>query len=151
MNAKELGLGDARLPAESQQHNWGPFILGKRVKVENSPLWARVSMPEVEGLDGKNLRTQIRLDVTYPAESGGHGFQDIRQTYTHTADLHLAQPYAGLTYLVLWWGGLVIGGALILFAGLLLHWLAGRRKRRALPSKLIAIGDRSVPAARPAV
>ena len=105
LNAQELGLAKARLPAISKEEKWGSFLLGRGSKRQKSQLWAGVTVPPNPELAGKTMRMHITLDVKYPTSKGLMSFADEGQTFQHTAELRLAPPHAGLKYRWLWWGG----------------------------------------------
>jgi hypothetical protein len=83
LNARELGLTDARLPADGQHDHWGSIMFGKRVRAKTARLWASVAIPETEELVHKNMKIRINLNIKYPAESGAFGFREERQVFAH--------------------------------------------------------------------
>jgi hypothetical protein len=149
-NAQELGLAEAALPATSEDDHWGSVMMGKHVSPKNAQLWARVSIPESEGLAGETLQMKIALDVAYPAKTGMFGFQEVRQGFAHATELRLASALAGFMYQVVWWGSLLIGAGLIVLAELFLYRSAKGWKRSALASRVVPITDDAPAPASPA-
>jgi len=144
LNAKELGLTNEQLPAVSKSSTWGERIIGKHVSSENSPIWTSVTIPDTADLAGKDMRLHIEMQVRYPAAHGLRSFQDEQQDFEDAVDLHLASPHAGILYRALWWGGWMIGGALVVLMGLRLRQLENRRKQDAQPAKVISIEDEGI-------
>jgi hypothetical protein len=140
VNAEEVGLADARLDSSSRNRTWGGVIFGKSVRAEDSQLWTKVELPSDETLAGKTIQLRINMDVKFPAERG-HGFEDEEKSFEDSFELHLASPRAGRTYRLLWWGGGLGGGILVLLGSIWLMVLASKAKKAALPSKAIPLEE----------
>jgi hypothetical protein len=139
-NWQELGLGSARLTADTRQANWGESISVKSSeKNSNSSLWVRVQVPPTPDLAGKTMKVQMKLAVSFPAMSGGNNYENKSAAYSHTADIKLASPGAGAEYKSLWWTGSLGGGTLLLATNVWLAFLAGGLRNLALPTKVTAI------------
>jgi hypothetical protein len=147
LNADELGLANPRLECSTNTKTWGGIIFGKSVRAEDVNLWTIVNLPSTDNLSDKIVRLRVNMDVNYPAERG-HGFENEEKSIEDTIELHLASPHAGRTYRLLWWGGGVTGGILILLGSVWLIVQATAIKKTALPSKAIPM-EEDVPVLEP--
>ncbi len=109
------------------------------------PVSISPTIPDRTELAGKTLQLDIKLAVAYAASTGPFGFENAKTTCEYKTDVLLASPHAGRDYRVLWWGGLVSGGVLVLLTSYVLRRLAIREKRNALPSRVIPIQDDELP------
>ncbi len=138
LNAADVGLANPVLPARTSNQTWGDKIsVGKRdSKTSSFRPWAAITVPQADGLKGKTLRVRINLSVTYPALLGDNQFDIQTKDLKHTAELVLAGPAAGGTFVRLWWTVGLGGALLVLLFGGCLALQAHLLRSRALPTRL---------------
>jgi hypothetical protein len=131
------------IPVEvsSKADSWGQSIRIKASEKGNrSTLWVRVRLPETPELAGKTLALRIRLGVTYP-KAANAGFETIQDSFAYKAELDVASPGAGRTYLLAWWLGMACGGGFgLLLAGYLIY-LANARAKQVTPTHVYPIDE----------
>jgi hypothetical protein len=125
------------VPATAKQDSWGTTIRVKSSEKSGSFLpWVRVTIPDRPELAGKQLETDIQLQVTYPALVGD-SFQPTTETIPLKSRLQLGPAHAGRLYTNCWWIGLAAGGGVALLILGLLGQMSALRGR-ALPTKVFA-------------
>jgi hypothetical protein len=124
--------------ASTNQNNWGSTISDVKSSEESSTShpWVEVTMPETAKLAGKAVHCEIDLSLEFPQMSGGSSFTTQSDEMKHSLDITLAQRGAGSLYNTLWWGGTAGGGALALFASLVLYSQAKSLRKRANPTQV---------------
>lgn len=142
VNAAELGLANAELRTESKQSSWGEKISigSKESKTSTNTLWMRIHVPDDAKLEGKTLKLHLTLNVTYP-QLQGNSFDEVTQTFQHTADLPLRGTNAGSRYQSWWWGGFISGVLLITVSSLVLIRLSGNLNKLAHPTTIFVPGE----------
>src|SRR5262249_11715881 len=99
-----------------------------------------IIVPAVPNPQGKTMRVQIKLHVTYPTMRGNDNFDVVQGTFDHTETLVLATPGAGRTFILLWALGGLRGACLVLSAGLILFFRARQWRSRARPTRVYPLG-----------
>lgn len=141
-NADELGLGNGRMQSYSHGNAWGDSIRAKSSeKSQNVRPWIKIDIPDQPDLAGKRLVVKLDLEVDYPALQGGNQFQVQTQSFTHTTEIQLASPQAGMLYRDAFWYGNLGGGAAIILACICLIYQAKALKKRALPTAIIPLQE----------
>jgi hypothetical protein len=83
LNNGEVGLQNPVLQVVSKNDTWGGTINigGKESKTGTHTPWARVAIPQKAELEGKLLKLQINLTISYPELQGDH--YENRNLRTH--------------------------------------------------------------------
>jgi hypothetical protein len=142
VNAAEIGLANSELRIESKQDNWGNSIsVGSREsKTSTNTLWLRVVLPNDPNLEGKTLKLNMAINVFYP-KLMGNSFEDVSESYSHTAEIRLSSAGAGGRYKAWWWGGFVGGALLITVSSILLVRLSNGLCKLAQPTSIFVPGQ----------
>ncbi len=158
-NAAELGLINPDLRIETKQDNWGQSISigSKESKTSTNTLWMRVLLPNDARLEGKTLKLKMALNVTYP-KLNGKSFDEVSESYSHTAEIPLSSTGAGGRYRSWWWGGFLGGVVLITISSIMLVRLSNDLRKLANPTTIFSPGegkaekqpDESIPEVLPA-
>ncbi len=144
-NAGELGLADSALQAVSNHDVWHESISRdfSLLTREVQP-WAVVTLPGTNRLAGRRVWIQVDLAAHYPDASEGLAFHNADTAFSDTFTLQLAAPHAARDSVLVRIGGLALGSAMVIGAGYLLHRLAVRESRLALPARTISLHDNPV-------
>jgi len=140
-NYQELGLNSPTLRASSKSDNWsGTIRIGsKESKTGSHAPWVKVQLPA--GLEGKTVRLQMDLMVTYPELQGDKQYQDVNKAFQHTASIRLGSAKAGERYRYWWWGGMITGMLLLVVSGVLVSRLSSAMRQKALPTEIFVPGQ----------
>ncbi len=141
-NAAEVGLASPDLRIETKQDNWGQSISigSKESKTSTNTLWMRVLLPPDSKLEGKTLKLNMLLVVTYPKLNGDR-FDEVSESYSHKAEIRLNSAGAGGQYKTWWWGGFLGGVVLISVASILIVRLSNDLCKLAHPTKVFTPGQ----------
>jgi hypothetical protein len=137
VNAQEVGLAEPSLKTFSRQESWGNNISvsSKESKRSSITPWCQIRVPNQPSLAGKTLKVRMRLTIAYP-QLVGNTFQNAGGVVEHEADLVLAAPHAGGTYLMLWTAGALTGIAVIALLFFLLTRRAKGNRELAAPTRV---------------
>ncbi len=141
-NAAELGMPPTTLRTESKNSTWGDSIsIGSREsKTSTNTLWLRVHLPDDPKLVGKTVKIRMQLTVLYP-DLRGDSFEEVTQTFQHSAALQLQGASAGSRYHAWWWGGAIGGVLLTSISSLTLIRLSSRLSAMANPTNIFTPGE----------
>jgi hypothetical protein len=124
--------------ASTNQNNWGSTISDVKSSEEStrSHPWVEVTLPDSAELAGKTVHCEIDLALAYPRMAEAKTFNTVDDQMQHALDIAVAPRGAGTLYNTLWWGGTAGGGALALFASLVLYYQAKSFRKRANPTQV---------------
>jgi hypothetical protein len=128
--------------ATTNQNDWGSTINAKSSEKDGSSTpWVKVTIPDDPTLVGKNVTCDLKLNVTYPAFTGGSNFQTTASKMSRSLSLALAPtPGAGGSYSGWWWEGTVGGMVVMLVCTVVLVKSARRLQRQAKPTRVLTPG-----------
>jgi hypothetical protein len=138
LNARELGLGEAALPADTKRDSWPRTIYvdnGEGSKAETP--WVEVRIPDSPALGGKQLQVRADLTAVFPVLHGDH-YEEEQRDFARTTTVRLAaRPGAGRLYAHVWHGGGFAGAAWFGLMSLVLVAAAWSLRRHAFPLKVV--------------
>lgn len=131
---------------------WGNTIYAKSSqKNSSSTPWVRLTLPDDPSLANKALACDVRLDIEYPASTGGKSFEERSGHMERNLTVRTASPGAGTAYAAWWWQGTVAGMGLLAACGLALNRMGRALQRRANPTRLLTLNQPGPAAAGPLV
>jgi hypothetical protein len=139
LNAHELGLDGAALPAQTHHDSWAGTIYVKENESSKTVRpWAEVRFPDSPRVAGKQLQVRADLVVVFPAPLGRDRWEDKQQAFTRTTSVRLAaRPGAGRLYAYVWHGGGFAGAAWLGLMSLVFAAAAWSLRRKAFPLKVV--------------
>jgi hypothetical protein len=140
LNAAEVGAPE-ELAASSSMQDWcDGFTVHAGTEHACPDLWARVQLPDGDGVAGKTLRLQVSLDLVYPSDCGQSGlsptYQNRAARVTREFTVRVAEAEDKAVYESAWWLAVVGGPLGILGGGAVLVWLALALRSRARPTQV---------------
>jgi hypothetical protein len=142
LNAAELGLDEAPLPAETNHDTWGTTITrGKGDEYHGivNP-WVAVRVPDTPRVAGRRLQVRVDLSVEFPEWHGARYDPAVRE-FTRTTPVQLAAPGAGALYAGVWHWGAFAGAAGLGLMAVVFIIAAGLLRRQAFPLKVVRDED----------
>jgi hypothetical protein len=138
LNAHELGLDGAALPAQTKRGSWDGTIRFKPEEGSQARTpWVQVRVPDSPRLTGKQLQVRADLVAVFPVIHGNH-YENEERAFTRTTSVQLAdRPGAGQLYAYVWYGGGFAGAAWLGLMSLVLMAAAWSLRRRAFPLKVV--------------
>ncbi len=143
-NAADLGVTAQPTKTSSSEDTWGQQFSVKSSQKHTHPwIWAKVTIPDDEKLEGKTIQLDVEMDLLYPKVEGNMfnpHIESVKQTFPIT----LAKKGESSTYTSIWWGGLV-GGTILGFIGGMILRGANKALKRSVPPPVVEVDEDDEP------
>lgn len=125
-NKKDLGIKEKVVfETSTNEKPWPKVIKDKSIIMAGNSikqLWAKITIPDMEKLQGETLKLRLLIYTTYPTViPGTKKYRVENQSLTEELEIHLSSRGAAGSYKNTFWMGLLLGNILLVLAGLKLY------------------------------